>query len=137
MAHPMSRRHTKRHLETKMPRLCWDTRIRTRNDRTRICSVTITPYPNIPPPFKLPLTGVLRVQRYAFFLNHQYFVRLFYKKTQNNLPLPLFYNKSVYLCITNNTLSRHDGYDRNLRQAGQYFELRTIYSLNGTSKKIS
>ena len=24
----------------------WDTRIRTRNDRTRICSVTITPYPN-------------------------------------------------------------------------------------------
>ena len=26
--------------------LCWDTRTRTRNDRTRICSVTITPYPN-------------------------------------------------------------------------------------------
>ena len=25
---------------------CWDTRTRTRNDRTRICSVTITPYPN-------------------------------------------------------------------------------------------
>ena len=25
----------------------WDTRIRTRNDRTRICSVTITPYPNV------------------------------------------------------------------------------------------
>ena len=23
----------------------WDTRTRTRNDRTRICSVTITPYP--------------------------------------------------------------------------------------------
>ena len=28
------------------PCCCWDTRIRTRNDRTRICSVTITPYPN-------------------------------------------------------------------------------------------
>ena len=27
--------------------ICWDTRIRTRNDRTRICSVTITPYPNV------------------------------------------------------------------------------------------
>ena len=27
--------------------LGWDTRIRTRNDRTRICSVTITPYPNV------------------------------------------------------------------------------------------
>ena len=26
---------------------CWDTRTRTRNDRTRICSVTITPYPKI------------------------------------------------------------------------------------------
>ena len=24
---------------------CWGTRIRTKNDRTRICSVTITPYP--------------------------------------------------------------------------------------------
>ena len=28
----------------KLP--CWDTRIRTWNDRTGICSVTITPYPN-------------------------------------------------------------------------------------------
>ena len=26
--------------------LCWDTRTRTRKGRTRICSVTITPYPN-------------------------------------------------------------------------------------------
>ena len=26
--------------------LCWGTRTRTKNDRTRICSVTITPYPN-------------------------------------------------------------------------------------------
>ena len=25
---------------------CWGTRTRTKNDRTRICSVTITPYPN-------------------------------------------------------------------------------------------
>ena len=27
--------------------LCWGTRTRTKNDRTRICSVTITPYPNV------------------------------------------------------------------------------------------
>ena len=27
--------------------LCWDTRTRTRKGRTRICSVTITPYPNV------------------------------------------------------------------------------------------
>ena len=26
---------------------CWGTRTRTKNDRTRICSVTITPYPKI------------------------------------------------------------------------------------------
>ena len=26
---------------------CWGTRTRTKNDRTRICSVTITPYPNV------------------------------------------------------------------------------------------
>ena len=25
----------------------WDTRTRTKNDRTRICSVTITPYPTL------------------------------------------------------------------------------------------
>ena len=32
----------------KMPyRMSWDTRTRTRNDRTRICSVTITPYPKL------------------------------------------------------------------------------------------
>ncbi len=30
-----------------LPLKCWDTRTRTKNDRTRICSVTITPYPNI------------------------------------------------------------------------------------------
>ena len=28
-------------------RMSWDTRTRTRNDRTRICSVTITPYPKL------------------------------------------------------------------------------------------
>ena len=27
--------------------VCWGTRTRTKNDRTRICSVTITPYPNV------------------------------------------------------------------------------------------
>ncbi len=27
--------------------MSWDTRTRTRNDRTRICSVTITPYPKL------------------------------------------------------------------------------------------
>ena len=28
--------------------MCWDTRIRTWKNRTRICCVTITPYPNFP-----------------------------------------------------------------------------------------
>lgn len=32
--------------------ISWDTRTRTKNDRTRICCVTITPYPK-----KHPLTG--------------------------------------------------------------------------------
>ena len=27
--------------------MSWGTRTRTKNDRTRICSVTITPYPNL------------------------------------------------------------------------------------------
>ena len=33
------------HHETDTSKLRWDTRTRTKNDRTRICSVTITPYP--------------------------------------------------------------------------------------------
>ena len=42
--------------------LCWDTRTRTRKGRTRICSVTITPYPNF-----LCNRNIawLRVQRYG------------------------------------------------------------------------
>lgn len=35
----------KKRVENSTLSLCWDTRTRTRNDRTRICSVTITPYP--------------------------------------------------------------------------------------------
>ena len=38
---------TKKASSLKKDALSWDTRTRTRNDRTRICSVTITPYPNI------------------------------------------------------------------------------------------
>ena len=38
---------TKKASFRKKDALGWDTRIRTRNDRTRICSVTITPYPNV------------------------------------------------------------------------------------------
>ena len=30
----------------RKPLFCWDTRTRTRKNRTRICCVTITPYPN-------------------------------------------------------------------------------------------
>ena len=36
----------KRHSHFENVFFCWDTRTRTKNDRTRICSVTITPYPN-------------------------------------------------------------------------------------------
>ncbi len=53
----------------------WDTRIRTRNDRTRICSVTITPYPNI---------AIMKLRFHkcgckgtSFFSNHQIFLPLF------------------------------------------------------------
>ena len=59
----------------------WDTRTRTRNDRTRICSVTITPYPNIIATSNI-LLSQLRVQRYNIFLNHQNFSALFSKKSQ-------------------------------------------------------
>ena len=67
----------------------WDTRIRTRNDRTRICSVTITPYPNV----VLQLNNFvsqLRLQRYDFFLNYQNFSALFSKKSQFLSIFPYF-----------------------------------------------
>ena len=47
MVHPQNSLKQKKHLSKKKDALSWDTRIRTRNDRTRICSVTITPYPNV------------------------------------------------------------------------------------------
>ena len=47
MVHPQNSLKQKKHLSKKKDALGWDTRIRTRNDRTRICSVTITPYPNV------------------------------------------------------------------------------------------
>ena len=57
--------------------LCWGTRTRTRKGRTRICSVTITPYPNV-------IANLdLRVQRYYFFINYQNFWAKIYKKPQN------------------------------------------------------
>lgn len=46
---------------------CWDTRTRTKNDRTRICSVTITPYPN----------ACFALQRYYFFRIFQTIYKLF------------------------------------------------------------
>ena len=47
---PLTRHNDKGQPVDQQPiALCnsWDTRIRTWNDRTRICSVTITPYPNV------------------------------------------------------------------------------------------
>lgn len=45
---------------------CWDTWTRTKNDRTRICSVTITPYPNM-----FCFLFRIAMQNYYFFLNMQ------------------------------------------------------------------
>ena len=47
MTHPQNSLKQKKASFQKKDALGWDTRIRTRNDRTRICSVTITPYPNV------------------------------------------------------------------------------------------
>ena len=37
----------KREASTEVSLFCWDTRTRTRKNRTRICCVTITPYPKV------------------------------------------------------------------------------------------
>ncbi len=54
--------------------MCWDTRIRTWKNRTRICCVTITPYPNFP--IKTPVL-ILTLQRYGFLFNPQIFEAFF------------------------------------------------------------
>lgn len=62
-------------LKNNLTYLCWDTRTRTRNDRTRICSVTITPYPNV---VCNSVIIRLRVQRYSLFCFLQNFHALFF-----------------------------------------------------------
>ena len=51
----------------------WDTRTRTRKGRTRICSVTITPYPNV-----IQIYLCIAMQSYIFSLNLQNICALFF-----------------------------------------------------------
>ncbi len=49
--------------------LCWGTRARTRNDRTRICSVTITPYPMVlNSDAKVMFFFILQIKNHTFFI---------------------------------------------------------------------
>ena len=61
--------------------MCWDTRIRTWKNRTRICCVTITPYPNFP--IKTPVL-ILTLQRYGFLFNPQIFEAFFGSNIEYN-----------------------------------------------------
>ena len=67
--------------------VCWDTRIRTWKNRTRICCVTITPYPNFP--IKTPVL-ILTLQRYGFLFNPQIFEAFFSNQDSFFLHLPSF-----------------------------------------------
>ena len=67
--------------------MCWDTRIRTWKNRTRICCVTITPYPNFP--IKTPVL-ILTLQRYGFLFNPQIFEAFFSNQDSFFLHLPSF-----------------------------------------------
>ena len=51
----------------------WDTRTRTRKGRTRICSVTITPYPNV-----AQIYLWIAMQSYIFSVNFQNICALFF-----------------------------------------------------------
>ena len=65
----------------------WGTRIRTKNDRTRICSVTITPYPN----FKGTFLTVLLKPKFNYLLNQKYLlcVPTKYHRWESNPQKPL------------------------------------------------
>ena len=65
----------------------WATRIRTWKNRTRICCVTITPYPNFP--IKTPVL-ILMLQRYGFLFNPQIFEAFFSNQDSFFLHLPSF-----------------------------------------------
>ena len=63
---------------------CWDTRTRTRKGRTRICSVTITPYPNRYVCVKTCCNQVplrFQVQNYYFLVKLPNFFATFFEKT--------------------------------------------------------
>ena len=49
-------------------------------------------------PWRLSVISDLRVQRYYFFLNHQNFSGLFYKKTQKKFIHARLSDKNHYLC---------------------------------------
>ena len=70
----------KKRVENSTLSLCWDTRTRTRNDRTRICSVTITPYPN-------DLTTHFRIAsaKLVLFLELPKFLSTFFIKSDKNI----------------------------------------------------
>ena len=60
--------------------VCWGTRTRTKNDRTRICSVTITPYPNTLTASRTPLFRFCGCKGRMFFSNTQRKSHFFLKK---------------------------------------------------------
>ena len=70
----------KKRVENSTLSLCWDTRTRTRNDRTRICSVTITPYP-------IDLTTHFRIAsaKLALFLDLPKLLPTFFMKRDKNI----------------------------------------------------
>ena len=70
----------KKRVENSTLSLCWDTRTRTRNDRTRICSVTITPYP-------IDFTTHFRIAsaKLALFLELPKLLPTFFMKRDKNI----------------------------------------------------
>ena len=55
----------------------WDTRTRTKNDRTRICSVTITPYPN----FIVATRSLIASAKVLIIFELTMFSRVFFAET--------------------------------------------------------
>ena len=75
----------------------WDTRTRTRKGRTRICSVTITPYPNM----CCNLFPYCECKGTNYFYNNNVFRKFFLIKSNKkpfSVVLSRFLDKSLYLC---------------------------------------
>ena len=102
---------------------CWGTRTRTRKGRTRICSVTITPYPNalVAHRMSFPNCGCKGTEFFSFHQIFSQLFSLFSKKTSKFHDYARCSDKKPYLCVL-----------KHITQLSQVGELKELKGVRGS-----